>query len=45
MRNTTAEPEQPSRFGRVISCFGPLITHSESVITCFGRMIARFGNR
>jgi hypothetical protein len=25
MRNTTAEPERPSRFGCVISCFGSLI--------------------
>ncbi|WP_197422274.1 hypothetical protein [Burkholderia sp. MSMB1498] len=45
MRNTTAEPERPSRFGCVISCFGSLITHSGNVITCFGKMIARFGNR
>jgi hypothetical protein len=38
MRNTTAEPERPSRFARVISCFGSLVTR-------FGKMIARFGKR
>ena len=45
LRNTTAEPKRPSRFGRVISCFGSLITPSGNVTTRFRKMIARFGNR